>query len=323
MTVMTTGQGSKGGRGKGGVRVDPNGTIPADRLSREQLAQEYGFALNVIWSVGELRDLFIRALSDKKGQWTPERFQAAVQNTQWYRSNDYYARTAWAQEQVGGADWTDQVNMAKQAVQRRAAQLGAKLTGPELDALSRRFLYEGWGQGGRAALMDEALSGEISFLPDTRGQTGFIGQAGTFIDELRQIANANGIRFSDSWYEAEARSVASGLSTEEDSLRKVREQAASRWGSWGEQIRNGQNMYEIASPYINLMADTLELSPDAITLEDPYISRALTGQDGNPMPLWEFQRQLRNDPRWMNTNFAQNEVTGVADAVMQMFGLRG
>jgi hypothetical protein len=47
------------------------------------------------------------------------------------------------------------------------------------------------------------------------------------------------------------------------------------------------------------------------------------GVDGQAMPLWDFEQQLRKDPRWLNTNRAQNDITGVASAVMQMFGLRG
>ena len=322
MSVMATGRPPRGGKPKK-PKVDPYGNIPADPLSREELARSYGYALNVIYSIPELQRLFEQAFNDRTGQWDVNKFMAELQDTNWYKQNNYYARVAWTQEQVGGADWTDKVNGAKEAVQRRASQLGAKLTGPELDAMARRYLYEGWGEAGRVALMDTALSGEITYLPDERGVGGFRGQAGTFVDELRQLAQANGLRFTDSWYESQARSVVSGLSTEEDALREIREQAAGRWGPWGEKIRGGMTAYDLASPYINLMADTLELNPNQITLDDPYVQRAMMGTDGQATPLWEFQRQLRNDPRWMNTNYAQNEITGVADAVMQMFGLRG
>lgn len=320
MSEMTVGQ--QRGRGRGRTpKVNPYGSVPADPLEREQLAREYGYALNVIYSVPEIRRLFEQAFSDRTGQWTVEKFQAALQNTEWFRGNSQYARVAWTQEQVGGKDWEDRVGLAKEIVQRRATQLGARLTSAEVDAMARRYLYEGWGEAGRAALMDTALSGEISYLPDERGAAGFRGQAGSFVDELRMLAQANGLQYSDSWYESQARSVAAGLTTEEDAAREIREQAASRWGAWGDKIRGGMTAYDLASPYINLMSETLEISPDSINLNDPYIQRAMMGNEA--MPLWEFQRQLRNDPRWMNTNYAQNEITGVADAVMEMFGLRG
>jgi hypothetical protein len=66
---------------------------------------------------------------------------------------------------------------------------------------------------------------------------------------------------------------------------------------------------------------------NSISLDDPYIRQALTGVNDKGEPaatsLWEFQKKLRSDPRWMNTAKAQNEITGVTGKVMQMFGLTG
>lgn len=303
--------------------VDPNGVIPADPLNRQELARDYGYALQLIYSVPELRDIFERAFSAKKGQWTPQRFQAAIQDSDWYRTNDVYFRNAWAQETVGGKDWETRVATAKEAVKRRAAQIGVSLTGPELDAMARRYLYEGWDESSRADLMDTALSQEISYLPDERGRSGFTGQAGNLVDQLRELAMANGVRYSDDWYQSEARSVAAGLKTADDSARDIQELAASRWQPWADRIRAGQTAYELASPYINRMADILELNPASITLDDPYISRAAMGANGQAMPLWDFEQQLRKDPRWLNTSRAQNDITGIASSIMKMFGLRG
>jgi hypothetical protein len=46
---------------------------------------------------------------------------------------------------------------------------------------------------------------------------------------------------------------------------------------------------------------------------------------GNPKPmgLWDFERKLKNDPRWMNTKNAVNDVSAVATDVLRIFGLRG
>lgn len=302
--------------------VDKNGDgVPdVDKLDREELAKEYKTAVGIIYSVPEIRPLFEEALS--KG-WSVDKFASAVQNSSWYQSNNEYSRMAWARETIGGADWQATQQTARAAVQQRATQLGASLTPAELDALTRRYLYEGWGDAGRQSFLDDALSGEISYLPDERGKSGFRGQAGNFTDQLGQLAFANGISFSDDWYQAAARSVAAGLTTEEDWLRDVREQAAGRWGAWGEQIRAGQNAYDLASPYINMMARELELSPYDIKLTDPYIDQAMNGGPEGAVPLWQFQQKLRNDPRWMDTNYAQNQVTGVAGAIARMFGAIG
>ena len=73
------------------------------------------------------------------------------------------------------------------------------------------------------------------------------------------------------------------------------------------------------------MAQILQLNPATITLDDPTIVGALTNYDDKGQPfatdLGTFQRQLRRDPRWMETDAAQNEITGLTGRVMQMFGL--
>lgn len=295
-----------------------------DKLSRKELAAQYQSAVGVIYSVPELKGLFTQAINQG---WSTDRMVAAVQNSEWYRSNNEYARTAWAQEQMGGADWSAAMENARNAVQQAAVSAGASLSPAEADALAKRYIYEGWGQDGRESFLMQALSQEITYLPDDRGNARMVGGAGELADGLRQLAYANGMNYSDSFYLSAARSVASGLTTADDWERDMREQAATMWPVYGDKIRAGVNVYDLASPYIQTMAQEFEISPNDISLGDPYVREALTGVDdqGNPvaMGLWDFQKKLRKDPRWMNTSKAQNEVTGVAGRIMQMFGVLG
>ena len=312
---------------KQGGYIDRNkdGVADQDRLSKAQLAKEYQNAIGIIYSVPEIRPIFEQAVAQG---WDVPKFTAAVQNSKWYNSNNEYARKAWAQENIGGpegADWKARQQNARTTVQLAASQMGANLTPQELDALTRRYLYEGWDDSTRAPLMMQALSEEISFVPDNRGQVTMMGKAGSFADQLRSNARANGMAYSDSWYLSAAKSVASGLSTEDDWTRQIQEQAASRFPVFADKIRAGATVYDMASPYIQTMAQEFEINPDQISLDDPYIMQAMTALDdkGTPVPLglWDFQKKLRNDPRWMNTAKAQNEVTSVTGRVMQMFGL--
>lgn len=294
-----------------------------DQLSREELAALYQQAVGIIYTVPELQGLFEQALNE---EWAPARLQAAVQNSAWYRENDEYARVAFAQEQIGGADWQTTLENARLNVRNVATRMGAEITDEELNALARRYVYEGWGTSGRESLLMQALSGEITFLADERGAY-MRGAAGNLASDLRSLANANGMSFSNNWYESAARSVASGLSTQEDWEADIRRQAASLFPVYSDKINQGLNVYDLASPYINTMAQEFEIDPNQITLNDPYIREALSGMnaDGDFVPtnLWEFQKKLRKDPRWENTSKAQNEITSVTGRIMQMFGLMG
>ena len=294
-----------------------------DQLSREELAAQYQQAVGIIYSVPELQGIFEQALN---GGWSPAKMQASLQNSEWYRNNDQYARTAFAQEQIGGADWEAAQRDASTQISQMANQMGSNLTPEELAALSKKSIYEGWFQrpGGKQMIAD-ALSKEISYLPNDRGVVTMRGAAGSLSDVLKSTATANGMSYTDNWYQSAAQSVASGLTSQQDWERDIREQAAGMWPVYANKIRAGMNVFDLASPYINTMAQEFEINPNEINLNDPYIRSALTGTsaEGDPAAtnLWEFQKKLRKDPRWEKTGKAQNEITSVSGRIAQMFGL--
>ena len=154
------------------------------------------------------------------------------------------------------------------------------------------------------------------------------GNAGDLQQRLMDIAEANGLTISRDYAAQAAKSVAMGLSTDEDWMRQTREQAASLWGpAWQDKIMSGVDAKQLASGYINLMAQEFEMNPESINLNDPYLRKAMTQVDeqGNPrtMSLFDFQQQLRNDPRWMQTKNAEDKVANIGNDILKMFGFAG
>ena len=86
-------------------------------------------------------------------------------------------------------------------------------------------------------------------------------------------------------------------------------------------LDQGVDLDTIYAPYKKVMASVLELNPDSITLNDPTLRSAI-GPD-REMTLYDFQRQLRKDPRWQYTNNAREEVSGAALKILQDFGFQG
>lgn len=86
-------------------------------------------------------------------------------------------------------------------------------------------------------------------------------------------------------------------------------------------LDNGIDLQTIYSPYRSMMASTLEVNPAAIQLNDPTLRMAI-GPD-KEMSLYEYQRQLRQDPRWQYTNRAREEVSSAALKVLKDFGFQG
>jgi hypothetical protein len=86
-------------------------------------------------------------------------------------------------------------------------------------------------------------------------------------------------------------------------------------------IASGVDLSTIYSPYKSILAQTLEVNPNSITLDDPTLRMAI-GPD-KEMSLYEYQRSLRKDPRWQFTDRAREEVSSAASRVLKDFGFQG
>ena len=86
-------------------------------------------------------------------------------------------------------------------------------------------------------------------------------------------------------------------------------------------IDNGVDLETIYSPYKNVMASTLEINPETISLSDPTLRSAITA--GAEIPLYDFERQLRKDNRWQYTNQAKSEVANATQQILKDFGFMG
>lgn len=294
-----------------------------DKLSKEQLASLYGYGLNVIYASDVLRPLFEEAV---KNQWTEAQFQAKLRSSTWWQDNDQYARSYIVAKLAGGKDFETMQQTATAKVKAAATQVGLNwnsLSADQQQSLTDRYMSEGWGDPDRTGVMMEALGSEITTPP-----TGMLrGRAGNLEQTLRATAQDNGLTLDDNYYLSAAKSVAAGLSTDDDWIRDVRTQAASLFPLWSDKIMAGSDARTLASGYINTMAQTFEIDPNSINLDDPYLKQAFgaVGKDGLPqgMGLWDFQKMLRNDPRWMNTKQAQDQMSSAARDVLTTFGFMG
>lgn len=86
-------------------------------------------------------------------------------------------------------------------------------------------------------------------------------------------------------------------------------------------IGAGSDLEDVYSPYRQVMASTLEIPFDQININDPVLRGAIspTGE----MPIYDFQRTLRKDPRWQYTNNAREEASNAVTQILKDFGFRG
>ena len=296
------------------------------RLSAADLASEYGYVSALINSNSELKGLFAKAYgTGTTGQWTARKFQAALQNTAWYKTHSDQWRKTETLRLADPTTFTASVTAATQDAKRLAANMGANITDAQAAALGKTFYMGGYNQAQQQQALGEYINTTKS-TPDTTGGAG--GTYGQTLAALKQHGANMGVQQSDTYYEAAAKSVAMGLSTADDWTGDITTQAKSLYAPYAVRLDQGATVKDLASSYTNQMAQTLELDPNSVSLFDPTIQKALKGapdpKSGMPttQSLWDFDQGLKADPRWATTKNANQLANDTALNVLQSMGFQ-
>lgn len=153
------------------------------------------------------------------------------------------------------------------------------------------------------------------------------GPSGKYFVALKNFASDNGLRLSDQAATAYANNIVAGVIDENTAFNTVRESAANAFPALGDKIKSGIDLKTLADPYIQSMSNILEIPDTGIDLFDPKIRSALayTLPDGKvgTKSIYDFEKELRQDPRWQFTNNARSQAADVASQVLKDFGFRG
>lgn len=145
------------------------------------------------------------------------------------------------------------------------------------------------------------------------------------VQSLKEYADAFGMSYSQRSLDAWSQGIFAGTTTTDDIQALIRRDSASAFPGYADQINKGTSVEALASAYKSSMANILEIDPDSITFNDPTLRRALQyiGTDGKPSvkPIWQFETELRQDPRWEKTDNARKTVDSLSLKVLRDFGL--
>jgi len=165
----------------------------------------------------------------------------------------------------------------------------------------------------------EFLTQQVEKLPEfaqkKQEKTGLVSNS------IQSIARANGLNISDDQLSEWTKAIESG--TDPETI-KARIRTIAGYGmpdNVKQMLTDGTDLATIYDPYKRTMASVLEINPEDITLNDSVLRSAI-GPD-KEMPLYEFQRALKKDPRWQYTNNAREEVSNAGLKVLKDFGFQG
>jgi len=151
------------------------------------------------------------------------------------------------------------------------------------------------------------------------------GKSGQVLVDLKSTAMANGFDlnkiFSPQQIEGFLKKVDLGESVDtiKQQIRNIAKVGMPQ--NVANMLDNGIDLDTIYTPYKNIMASTFGINPETISLNDSTLRSAVTAE--KEVPLYEFQRQLRQDNRWKYSKEANDEVSAMISQVKRDFGFMG
>ena len=305
-----------GGTSTGGAYSSGGAVTPA--LSSAELAEQYGFVSSFLNSNKELKKLFEQAVS---GNWSADKFQAKLRNTKWWKTHSKDEREYLLKLKSDPATAKQEVTQARTKITQLANQMGMIMTSSSkkrIETAVYNMVAKGWDE----SQIRNYLGQYVYFTGEN-----LQGEGGEAIMEMREYAYSMGVKLSDGWYTDRARNMVRGMATIQDYKSEILNKAKAAFPQWNAQLEAGQTVADIASPYLQSMAEILELPPGSVNLFDTTIKKALNYTNPGTLskeakPLWQFENELRNDPRWKKTKNAQDSLFQVGHQVLADFGFK-
>jgi hypothetical protein len=307
-----------GGRRISGVSAsaDPNALAgeAAPHLDAHELAETYGMSYAFFKSQPELYKKLKEAVS---GQWSPDKFQAEVKNTKWWKTHSETVRQAQVLQKTDPATYNAQMQAARVAAKKLAVQAGAVLSDKAVEQLAKGMVWYGW----QDAEIQNFVGQYIKF------QDGQVlgGMAGQVAEAIKQEAYKNGVAVTKQSVLNNAQYVVRGLTSMEQIQASLREQSAGLYPAFAEQIKAGADIQDLAQPYIQAVSQELGVPDTDVSVFSPKVKAALNrvNSQGQPeaMSMTDFTQSLRDDPAWAKTQNAQDRVMAVGHQVLADMGL--
>lgn len=246
--------------------------------------------------------------------WSPQRLQGALFATQWWQTTSASARqwdNAYAQDP---ATVDAQIQQQMVDLKAQAAKLGFVIDVGHLHDLARDSLRLGWD----ATQIANAIGAE-SF------RNGKLSTSST-MQAVRQAVSDYGIPMSDATMNQWGEQIATGVATTEDLRQQLVGMAKGLFPGVADQLDKGLTVRQLADPYIQLAAQTLEVGPDTIDFKDPKWSAALNGVDAKgvrrSLTLGEWSDKIKADASygWSKTKGAQAQAFDLSDTLGKAFG---
>lgn len=301
---LTTAGGTTGGN------VATTGALPdnaTDAQIEAYIRKHYGDVAPFL-AIPEIKRLLFKAARERYDEAT---LTGELQKTSWWRNNNSIQRN-WAGAANDPAERkrlirSMSISMANslQEMYGRQVRTPSSLEAEAAKILSGRDSFESWLYRRTEAAKDVETSVYGQRLEEMTG-------------DLRALSEDMLMNLDEQTLRRWAEDIQEGRSSQDDFEMTLRNLAATRWPGVAEQIEKGASPKALFGAYASTASEVLERTVD---FTDPLVRGALSQpKDGMPMPLWEFEKQLRQRDEYRKTSGGLNRATEVAEFIGSKFG---
>lgn len=288
---------------------------------------QYGFVAQLASQVPEINSILDRATRES---WTSDRFSMEVANTSWWKTTPNETRQ-WIIQQIADPATANQaLGDGANQVKTLAAQLG--FTNNVTDDATARDI---WLYSKLHGFNDTQTKSRIYELiaPRTNAYSDISGEYGAVLNQMRELSANYGYAMTPggdaelkAWAQSNAGQAGGGSGPIAGWESKMKNFAVTKYAGFADRIRGGETVKDIAEPFVQSYQKLLE-QPPTQGFRDPMIEKALQGQlvDGKATTptIWQFEQQMRSDPRWAVTQNARQSVAQTLNAIGKTFGMVG
>ena len=146
------------------------------------------------------------------------------------------------------------------------------------------------------------------------------GDAGVYQDTLLKYSDDMGLMKGRRELNGYVKEIIGKGRSVEDVTADMRKQAGVLYSNFADRLNADPKLTvrDLVNPYLQVMADTLEIDPNTVKLTDTTIQNAISGT--KLRSLSDFQADMRADSRFGNTKVAKREAVDLAQSLLRSFG---
>jgi len=291
---------------------------PAVPEEWEQAASEiYGAYYSIIKQNPDVAALIAEASANK---WGPEKFDYALEQTEWWRTTSLAIREFEIEYARDPATVQARIDALAASLQQTALGLNIRLTNETLNRLATDATRQGW--------TEQQLINTLGTEAIKANATGITGlRYGFYGNKINEIAGNYGVSISDTEFNELVNKFAVGQENEQSLTSSFQTRATALFPAISERLMAGETFRNIVEPYRS-RASTILGRDFAATdfMDNDSFAQAVTyvGDDGKqrPMTYTEWGQYLRTNREfgYEFTDEAQSRAYMVANRIADLFG---